>query len=69
MKVRTVCEESMETIIERTPLTTVNLQVSGPLGLTQDIGVQWRDNGNLAIAFEGRAPAIGSVTHQTMSRC
>lgn len=57
----------MRTIIERTLLTTVNLQVSGPL--TQDIGVQWRDKGNLAIALEGRAPAIGSVTHQTMSRC
>ena len=55
----------MKTIIEHTPLTTVNLQVSGPQ--TQDIGVQWRVNGNLAIALEGRAPAIGSVTPKTMS--
>ena len=67
MKVRIVCEESMETITEHTPLTTVNLQVSGPL--TQDIGVQWRIKGNLGIELESRAPAIGSVTPQTMSRC
>ena len=56
----------MKTIIERTPLTTVNLPVSGPL--TQDIRVQWRVKGNPAIALEGRALAIRSVTHQTMSR-